>query len=284
MSDQKSVKGKVPTGHKRQAAEGGHDDRPVLIDDFMKPPFALQVARLAELLPGGATPPVASTNTLDKWRMEDDDAPVFRYLYQTHRPRRHLEFGTWQGWGAALCLESCDATVWTINLPGGETRKDGSWAYGERVQHPDAAPQDVDAANFGEDELGPRTYHRTDARGYIGRIYRERKMSHRVCQIYCDSRDWEISNYPPDFFDSVLIDGGHQPDVVISDSRKSLLLLRSGGLIMWHDFCPHPGIRSQFESVSGVTSGLEPILPELRAQLSRLCWIDPSWILVGLKK
>jgi predicted O-methyltransferase YrrM len=261
---------------------GGHEQPS--IDKFLKPPHALPVAKLGEFLRGGGIPPAASTKPLDKWRMEDDDAPIFRYLYQTHRPRRHLEFGTWQGWGATLCLESCDATVWTINLLDGETLKDGSWGYSERVLHPDSAPQDVTSVNFGEDELGPRTYHRTDARGYIGRIYRERQMGHRVCQIYCDSREWDISNYPPDFFDSVLIDGGHEPDIVISDARKALCVLRSGGLIMCHDFCPHPEIRSQFESVNGVTAGIGSILPELRGQLRRLCWINPSWILVGLKK
>ena len=29
---------------------------------------------------------------------------------------------------------------------------------------------------------------------------------------------------------------------------------------MWHDFCPLSEIRSQFESVKGVTEGLEPFL------------------------
>lgn len=83
---------------------------------------------------------------------------------------------------------------------------------GERVTD---SSNGIVTANFGEDELGPRTYHRTDAGGYIGRIYRERGLGHRVRQVYCDSRDWNTANYPADFFDSVLIDGGHQPDVVI---------------------------------------------------------------------
>lgn len=268
----------------KSVARSSHGEAAELIEKFMIAPFALGVARLGELLPGGSPPPTASATPLDKWRMEENDAPILRYLYQTHRPRRHLEFGTWRGWGTALCLESCDATVWTINLPDGETMKDGSWAYSERVPGSDAHPHDIQVVNFGEDALGPVTYHRTDAGAYVGRIYRERRLGHRVCQIFCDSREWDVANYPPGFFDSVLIDGGHDPDIVINDSRKSLLLMRPGGLILWHDFCPDPRIRSQFESVKGVTSGIASILPELEAQLSRLCWIKPSWILVGLKK
>jgi len=216
--------------------------------------------------------------------MEEDDAPIFQFLYQAHQPRRHLEFGTWQGWGTSLCLRSCSASVWTINLPEGESRSDGTWAYGERVGNTRKLPGDVVVANFGEDELGPRTYHRTDARGYIGHIYREKGFGNRVCQIYCDSREWDHSNYPADFFDSVLIDGGHQPEVVVSDTRKALQVLHPGGLMMWHDFCPHPEIRSQFESVKGVTLAIESILCELQPRFSRLCWINPSWILVGIKK
>jgi predicted O-methyltransferase YrrM len=257
----------------------------MVINEFTHPPYALPLARLGELFPSrGKLPPNASAKQLGEWKMEDDDAPIFRYLYQTHRPRRHLEFGTWQGWGTALCLESCDATVWTINLQDGESRSDGTWAYGERVVDASNAPPGIVTATYGEDELGPRTYHRTDAGGYIGHIYREKGLGNRVCQIYCDSREWDTSNYPADFFDSVLVDGGHQPEVVMSDARKSLQVLRSGGLVMWHDFCPPPEIRSQFETVKGVTAGIELILPELHSQLKKLCWINPSWILLGIKK
>ena len=228
--------------------------------------------------------PKESVHSLDQWKMEDDDGPIFKFLYQVHNPRRHLEFGTWQGWGATLCLESCAATVWTINLWEGESRTDGSWAYSERIIKTNNIPHNIVTVNYGEDELGPRTYHRTDASGYIGHLYRQKGLGHRVCQIYCDSREWDTSNYPEDFFDSVLIDGGHQPEVVVNDSRKAFRVLRSGGLIMWHDFCPVPEIRSQFESARGVTTGIEMILPELQLQVSKLCWINPSWILLGIKK
>jgi predicted O-methyltransferase YrrM len=255
------------------------------INEFMRPPYALALAKLGEWFPlYHGSPPKPSAKPLDEWKMEEDDAPIFRFLYEAHRPRRHLEFGTWQGWGTSLCLECCGATVWTINLPEGEGRADGTWAYGERVIDSRNVPRDIITANYGEDELGPRTYHRTDAGGYIGRIYREKGLGNRVSQIYCDSREWDISNYPPDFFDSVLIDGGHQTEIVINDSRKALQILRSGGLIIWHDFCPFPEIRSRFETVKGVTAGIELILPELEAQLLKLCWINPSWILVGIKR
>jgi predicted O-methyltransferase YrrM len=255
------------------------------ISALMQEPYGVPLARIGTLFPFDRTsPPKPPEKGLDRWKMEDDDAPIFEYLYRTHRPRRHLEFGTWQGWGTSLCLESCDATVWTINLPDGEARPDGSWAYGHRVIDVSNVPHGIVAKTYGKDELGLQTYHRTDAGGYIGRIYREKGLGHRTCQIYSDSRLWDTSNYPLGFFDSVLIDGGHQPEVVMNDTRKALDLLRPGGLLMWHDFCPLPEIRSQFESVKGVTEGVERLLPELQTILDHLHWINPSWILVGIKK
>lgn len=266
------------------------------INDFNHSPYALPLARLGEFFPWyrwvGPEPPPSSKKYLDQWSLEEDDKPILQYIYKAHQSKRHLEFGTWQGWGAALCLESCcEANVWTINLSDGEDRPDGTWAYSQRVN----SPQDFEGIlgnlpnprivrkNFGEDELGPRNYHKTDAGDYIGHIYREKGLEDRVCQVFCDSRLWDNSMFPNDFFDSVLIDGGHLPEVVINDTRKALQVLRPGGLIMWHDFCPQLPIRSQFASVKGVTAGIEQIVTELQEQLEMICWINPSWILVGRK-
>lgn len=233
-------------------------------------------------LPGAL--PAASEKPLARWQMETDDAPIFRYLYRAFAPRRHLEFGTWQGFGTCLCLESCAATVWTLNLPDGESKSDGSWAYGERVTDESSAPSGAVRLNFGHDSDGPRTYHRTDAGGYIGRFYREKGLGHRVCQIYCDSLLWDTSAYPSGFFDSVLVDGGHQHDVVVSDTRKALSLLRSGGLMMWHDYCPVDEVLTASPVTRDVVGAVGSLLPELQAQFSSLLWINPSYILIGIKR
>lgn len=244
---------------------------------------SLPFAQFARQLSWPAAPEPSRTSFAE-WKTEVDDARILRYLYQNLQPKRHLEFGTWQGFGTCLCLESCAATVWTLNLPDGENKPDGSWAYGERVIDDAKSPPGAVAVNYGHDEAGPRTYHRTDAASYIGRLYREKGLGHRVCQIYCDSRLWDTSTYPAGFFQSVFIDGGHQTEIVISDTRKAIPLLQAGGLMLWHDFCPRPEIIAGSTAVQGVTAAIESLLPELQAQFSTLAWIEPSYILLGLKK
>ena len=255
------------------------------VTDFSRPPFAVPLASLPDLLPGStAKPPAASAKPLAAWNTKRDESEIFSYLYRSFRPQRHLEFGTWQGFGTCLCLEACEATVWTLNLPDGESTPAGTWAYGERVTDEVKTPPGAVRANYGEDEAGPRTYHRTDAASYIGRLYREKGLGRRVCQIYCDSRQWDTAAYPAGFFNSVLIDGGHQRDVVISDTQKALPLLAPGGLMLWHDFCPRPDVIAQLTAVRGVTDAIGALLPKLMTEFSKLVWIEPSYILLGIKK
>lgn len=211
------------------------------------------------------------------WKMEIDDASIFRYIYRNYRPSRHLEFGTWQGQGVLYCLEECNATVWTINLPFGEGKPDGSCAYGHyKSELPSIQTW---AKKIG---LPQRDSYRTDSIGFIGRFYLEKEMGHRVCQIYCDSRKWDITNYPSGFFDSVLIDGGHTKDVVINDTLKALQLLRTDGLIMWHDFCPP--LYNESDVVRGVIDGLKILWDDLVMQMKQIFWIYPSHILIGVKR
>jgi len=120
------------------------------------------------------------------WRMEVDDAPILRYLYRSVRPKRHLEFGTWEGTGVCMCAEECDATVWTINLPEGETIG-GRPAYSSA---PKEVPSGASALKRGGDG---RSVYQTDAGVFIGHRYRSAGFGHRVCQILCDSREWDTS-------------------------------------------------------------------------------------------
>ena len=122
----------------------------------------------------------------------------------------------------------------------------------------------------------------TDKLGYIGRLYLDNNYGRRVCQIYCDSRDWDTSCYPHDFFDSVLIDGNHEEDFVISDTRKAISVTKKGGLIMWHDFCPP--VSNSFESTTGVLKAVYNNWEYINSNMEKIFWIQPSWILAGIKK
>ncbi len=211
------------------------------------------------------------------WRMEIDDSPIFRYIYRNFAPERHLEFGTWKGEGTCYVLEECDATVWTINGAFGERNAAGEGAYGAwPEEHPEIAEWIERIGLKPGDELY------TDTVAMIGRKYLMKELGSRVCQIYSDSRKWDTSAYPEGFFDTVLIDGGHEADVVLNDTRKALSLVRSGGLVMWHDFCPDDEIVRDFATSRGVVNAIRNMGDELSG-MKQLVWIKPSFILLGIK-
>ncbi len=212
--------------------------------------------------------------------MEENDAPILRYLYRHARPRRHLEFGTWEGRGALACLQECDAAVWSINLRDGETDDQGRWAYDAWLD--DFTPASASAIMTRTARNG-RTVVRTDALGAIGRLVHEAGLGHRLCQIYCDSRRWDRANLPDGFFDSALIDGGHAEDVVASDTLNALRLVRSGGLLLWHDYCPDPLAQETCASIRGVVDAINRLAATIRRHCSDWFWIEPSWILLGVR-
>jgi predicted O-methyltransferase YrrM len=218
----------------------------------------VDVDELAALLGPTAQPtlpPNAATKALSDWKMETDDAPILEALWRTVAPRRHLEFGTWEGFGTALVARVTDAEIWTLNLPEGEAGRDGATLYAA-----------------------------TDAGSSIGRLYRQAGYGDRVHQILCDSRAFDTAPFESNPFDTVLIDGGHTPDVVASDTLKALRVLRPGGTCVWHDFCPDPETLRRNMAPLGVVQAAVENFAVWAAAFERLFWIRKSWILVGLDR
>lgn len=214
----------------------------------------------------------------DAGEISGDDS-VIRYLMRKLAPRRHLEFGTWKGEGVMRVLESCDASVWTLNLWEGEDKADGTWAYGESTNMPDweILPQ------F-EQRYGRMLDLRTDAGALIGHKYLAAGMGHRVNQIYCDSRKWDDLAYPDGFFDSAFVDGGHDAETARSDMYRALRLLRPGGLLLLHDFCPDPSVNAQNPSTVGVTAMVAEELSTLRELCEDVFYIEGTWLLCAVRK
>jgi SAM-dependent methyltransferase len=166
---------------------------------------AVDVDDLGPLL-GYAAPFEAAAFNKNKgyldWRMEGDDSQILAYLYRNHQPHRHFEFGTWEGFGAALCAESCNAEIWTLNLPAGERTSAGDPVYRREVTEHDELPRGID--------LGDNTRTvQTDAGNWIGWRYRAAGYGNRVRQILADSTMWDSSSIVDGYFDSILVDGGH---------------------------------------------------------------------------
>ena len=151
---------------------------------------------------------------LTGFQTETDEAAIYAYIYAMPGPAdiSNLEPGKVSG---------------QLFAPASATPRSGPSIYPRgrampRVTRSTVLPWHTIAANV------TRVWAVSgDSGDRIGWRYREAGFTTRVHQILCDSREFDASQFAPGFFDTILIDGGHKPEVVTNDTNKALPLLRS---------------------------------------------------------
>ena len=71
----------------------------------------------------------------------------------------------------------------------------------------------------------------------IGCIFRNQPYGNKIQQLQGDSKTYNLRQHFPQA-DLILIDGAHDYESVICDSKTAFELIKTGGLILWDDFCP----------------------------------------------
>lgn len=134
-------------------------------------------------------------------------------LARERRPAAVFEIGTFHGRTTrALAENALDATVYTLDLP---------------ADHP------TKLALVGSE----RTFVNKPV---SGALFAGSPAAARVRQLYGDSATFDFAPYQVDF---VFVDGSHAYEYVLSDSRRSLAMLRGGrGVILWHDYAEWAGV------------------------------------------
>jgi len=226
--------------------------------DFFHETFSLDGA-IFPLLPGRGP------------KMEVNDAPVLAKIYCLMKPKNHLEFGTWEGFGTALFCANAPGNVTTVNLPFGESaQSDPQVPIYSSSLYP-ARRMQFTGKGVGE---------QSDSDVSIGWIYKQLGYQSRVNQIFSNSLD--LSNQ--DFlekFESILIDGAHDRETVIHDTKLALEVLADSGIIIWHDFYPYSRDREEYTSTVGVFDAISACVDDLLEARIDLFWIKDTWLLIG---
>jgi predicted O-methyltransferase YrrM len=145
---------------------------------------------------------------------------VLAALTRLRRPQTIFEFGTFDGATTLLlAYNSPEAAVYTLDLP------------------PDQAARATVAAEA------------ANVVGGVGSRFAGAPEAARIHQLYGDSRAFDFSPWAASV-DLILVDGGHERDVVASDTRHAFELLRPGGLIVWDDYVAGwPGVVSAVDAL-----------------------------------
>jgi predicted O-methyltransferase YrrM len=129
-----------------------------------------------------------------------------------------------------------------------------------------------------------RTRPPRDAHDIASPVVAGNGLGHRVWQRLGDGAEWDGSAFAPGFFDSALINGSATADRVSADTRMALSLVRSGGLIIWRDFCPDPALFDVFDLSAAVVPTVIGNWKEFKASLADAFWVRPSLLLVAFRR
>ena len=120
----------------------------------------------------------------------------------------------------------------------------------------------------------------SDSEASIGWIYKQMGYESRVKQIFRNSLDLSAEDFLKKF-DSILIDGAHDFETVIHDTKLALELVSDDGVIVWHDFLPFREERERYSSTVGVFDAISTCVDELIASRIDLYWLQDTWLLIG---
>jgi FkbM family methyltransferase len=202
--------------------------------------------------------------------MEREDAHYLSWLWSSLATEKHFEFGTWEGFGTCLVLKSTQAHVWTLNLATGEQGPAGA-------QYTESREPELRRLFLGAEGLS------SDADSSVGWMYRSLGLSERVTQLLGDSSEFDHLFLGEEYFDTVFIDGGHQAEIVSSDQKKAIEMLRRGGVVVWHDYSEDEKMLREHPSCEGVVSAVVRNRDFLESQLD-LFWLKGSFLLIGKKR
>lgn len=208
-------------------------------------------------------------------KMEVNDAPLLSQIYRQFNPKRHLEFGTWEGFGVNLVCDNSEACVTTINLSEGEERRSESGV--EKVYTSSNYPY------LREKFVGVKPTTISDSGKSIGWLYKHRGYADRVKLILRASTEIVREDFE-NSFDSIFIDGGHTKEVVQYDTNLALSVLNQGGIIIWHDFTLNLDEISSSKSTHGVLEGITASLDAIKREDIDLFWVENTWLLIGHRK
>lgn len=181
----------------------------------VRTPLEAQAAGLLDALPRvelvDITGPITLPVTIEPaaarhaWSLGAAEQFVLQAILAGRDVQSAFEIGTFNGGTTRILAEGLpdDGRVTTMDLP----------------------PAAFDATQSPDDFTGVD----------VGRAYRDSPAAGKITQLFQDSLTFDPSPYAARY-DLVLVDGGHEYEHGVADTRSALRLVAPGGIILWDDF------------------------------------------------
>jgi hypothetical protein len=142
-----------------------------------------------------------------------------------------FEFGTCTGKTTFLMAKNSapDAKVATITL----------------------APEDLSAYKVDAQDDQQSTQDALNESVFTDFLYSNTPEESKIEQLFGDSKVFDEAKYLNQY-DLIFVDGSHAYSYVLSDSRKALKMLKSGGLLLWHDYAGPYGLKDVYNGLNEI--------------------------------
>ncbi len=170
-----------------------------------------------ELLPGIASVKVSvDVDVGHPFELPCGERTVLAALLTCLQARTVFEIGTYTGTTTRIMADAIDGVVHTLDLPPSENSFD-----------PDIIEQ-------------------------VGKAFRDDpRFRGRITQHFGNSRTFDFSPWRGKV-DLMFVDGSHERDDVIADSRTAVGTVRPGGIVVWDDYQPAiPGVVQALHTLKG---------------------------------
>ena len=146
-----------------------------------------------------------------------------------------FEFGTCTGRTTYLLARNSpnDAVVTTLTLSSSDTRD----YYAEKKD---------DKAD---------TENAIQESGFTKFFYSGTDAARKIKQLYGDSKKFDEAPFV-EKCDLIFVDGSHAYSYVVNDSQKALQMVKSGGLILWHDYIGPYSVKGVYQALNELSKNL----------------------------
>lgn len=155
------------------------------------------------------------------------EATMIAAIIRLSDPKELFEFGTFLGYSTALLINNSieEARVHSLDL---ESAND-NWQYAKEFSEQELRANHISNDNYlrmVQAEKGPY---------YLSTISDQQRS--RLNLLKGDSLEFDCRLHKLcGVVDFVFVDGGHEYDIIKSDTMKSFQLIGDSGIVVWHDF------------------------------------------------
>ncbi len=191
--------------------------------------MSLRQISINEIIPKNVIASITEKVHVDG-NVSESEVEIIARIVAHIKPKTVFEFGTFDGRTTINIAINApeDAKIYTLDLPASQ----------------------IDSTKYKLATVGEYSDLNYVRKFESGIRYREKEGAEKIVQLFGDSAKFDYSPYAG-IMNLIFVDGSHVKEYTQNDTEAALLMIKLGGVILWHDYA------SVWPDVTTVLEGYE---------------------------